>query len=137
MVLVAVLGGTGNLPGWDVGECKIGFGVGGSEKPGRRVQGAERRVVRVSELCQLFRGGGGVVGMGGDDVVLGGFRVSSVHMCQFGAKGTCQPQVVFGKVWGGLSQGEKSCYSLPLLKRCVCFCFIVQVNDDVPIMLVV
>ena len=84
MVLVAVLVGTGDLPGRDVGECKIGSGVAGSEKPRRRrrrVQGAERRVVRVSELCQLFRGGGGVVGMGGDDVVLGGLRVSSLHLC--------------------------------------------------------
>ena len=87
MVLVAVLVGTGDLPGRDVGECKIGSGVAGSEKPRRRrrVQGAERRVVRVSELRQLFRGGGGVVRMGGDDVVLGGLRVSSLHLCQFAA----------------------------------------------------
>lgn len=130
MVLDAVLGGTGDLPGWDNGECEIGFGVARSEKPGRRVQGAERRVVRVSELRQLFRRGGGVVRMGGDDVVLGGFGVSSLHVCQFGAESTSQPQLVFGKVWEELSQGEKSCYSFSLLTCYACFPFRISEPED-------
>lgn len=57
-----------------------------------------------------------MVGLGLDDLVLGRARVFPLHVCQLGAQGTCESQVVFGEVWGGLSQEQESCYSICILR---------------------